>query len=710
MSESTISNVISGLGRRDLLKVGAMTVGGGVVWLSLNNNREGMPDSRPAADEDSGWPMYQGDITNSGIASTTGPTESVGVRWGVAMDRQMKSSPAVVDGTVYVGGPDGYVVALSVDDGTEQWRVDTKGRVDTSPAVVNETVYVGNSAGYIYALDAAEGTEQWSFDTGYAHTGSPSVILGSATVADGTVYLGSRDRHVWALSASDGAERWRVDTGHEVWVSPAVSDGTVFVANQAGNVSALDASDGTEQWNFGADDSVISSPAVIDGTVYVGSQDGHVYALDAAEGTDQWHFDTGGDVLGSPTVVENTVYVGNAAGHVYSLDTKEGSEQWHFKIGEDVLRSPAMANNIIYMGDHGGNIYGLAASDGTKRWHMEVGSGIRSSPAVTDGTVYVSGWDGNVYALAEERDIDRDLHEHINWIIPYERGSLVDTYSRGVIEIIPDHIPGEPSITPVNRTDARGVVGANSIWSAEPDGTTIGMVEIPSMVAHQIFADTMVDDTAEDVEYELTEMSWIGRIRQDQFVVVTRATDPPFETLTELQLADAVSFPVVTPLDSIWIVTGIAGSVLEIDLNVVTDIDWFNVMEALRVGNLDCRIVSARTYERFENNLHPIVVLDSVHNRSKLKGVPLASDLSYTEFDGTFRSQVAIVGPPGMDDDLIATLETAFLETPESKLMSEQPQETPLPVDVSGSNETTTAIDEWVNLARTHRSALENHL
>jgi hypothetical protein len=87
---------------------------------------------------------------------------------------------------------------LSAEDGTEQWSFDTGAGVRPSPAVVDGTVYVGSNDNSVYALSAGDGTEQWSFDTG-AGVGSSSAVV------DGTVYVGSDDNSVYAIAPqSDG--------------------------------------------------------------------------------------------------------------------------------------------------------------------------------------------------------------------------------------------------------------------------------------------------------------------------------------------------------------------------------------------------------------------------------------------------------------------------------------------------------------------------
>jgi hypothetical protein len=52
----------------------------------------------------SGFPMFQYDPANTGhVTDESGPTSSVTEQWTFETDASVRSSPVVVDGTVYVG-------------------------------------------------------------------------------------------------------------------------------------------------------------------------------------------------------------------------------------------------------------------------------------------------------------------------------------------------------------------------------------------------------------------------------------------------------------------------------------------------------------------------------------------------------------------------------------------------------------------------------
>jgi hypothetical protein len=65
----------------------------------------------------------------------------------------------------------------------EAWTYPTGGAISSSPAVVNGVVYVGSDDGKLYALNAATGALKWSYPMGDG--------ISSPTVAEGVVYATS---------------------------------------------------------------------------------------------------------------------------------------------------------------------------------------------------------------------------------------------------------------------------------------------------------------------------------------------------------------------------------------------------------------------------------------------------------------------------------------------------------------------------------------
>ncbi|MEU8034594.1 serine/threonine-protein kinase [Streptomyces sp. NPDC049099] len=246
------------------------------------------------------------------------------------------------------------------------WTHTTGDRVFSSPAVVDGTVYIGGTDKKVYALDAATGTPRWTHTTGsiWRFFLTFSLAASSPAVVDGTVYIGSWDKRVYALDAATGTPHWTHTTGGGVQSSPAVMDGTVYIGSNDNKVYALDAATGTPQWTHTTGGAVESSPAVVDGTVYIGSWDSKVYALDAATGTPEWTHTTGGGVYSSPAVMDGTVYIGSGDSKVYALDAATGTPRWTHTTGGGVYSSPAVMDGTVYIGSGDSKVYALDAATG----------------------------------------------------------------------------------------------------------------------------------------------------------------------------------------------------------------------------------------------------------------------------------------------------------------------------------------------------------
>ena len=211
-------------------------------------------------------------------------------RWTFRTGGRIRSSPAINGGVVYVGSYDGSVYALNVRTGALVWRYDTAGRslnsaefgfdrksILSSPAVADGTVYIGSRDAHLYAIDAAKGTLRWSYNY---ENDDMTWAISSPAVRGGVVYMGAAGgEFVHALSAADGHELWRLKTPGRVWASPAVAGSEFYCADESGRFFALDAVSGKERWHFQTWASAQSSAAVANGTVFFGSNDGGVYAV-----------------------------------------------------------------------------------------------------------------------------------------------------------------------------------------------------------------------------------------------------------------------------------------------------------------------------------------------------------------------------------------------------------------------------------------------
>ena len=162
---------------------------------------------------------------------------------------------------------DGNVYAVDVETGRQVWKTRTRGPVPCTPAIANGTVYIGSYDGKFYALNSQTGAVKWKFATEGErrfeakglHGMQPKtqtiadpfdVFLSSPVVAEGAVYFGSGDGNLYALDAMTGEQRWRFKTGDVVHASPALANGVLFVGSWDSYFYAIDARAGKRSGAF----------------------------------------------------------------------------------------------------------------------------------------------------------------------------------------------------------------------------------------------------------------------------------------------------------------------------------------------------------------------------------------------------------------------------------------------------------------------------
>jgi outer membrane protein assembly factor BamB len=386
------------------------------------------------------WPHFRYDQTHTGV----NPFENVlNVRnvsrmrldWQAQLGRPVySSSPAVVNGVVYIGSSDGALWAYDAHGcGGELctvplWKGYGGPQILTSPAVADGVVYVGSQAtpnsndGRLSAY-AADGCGQAQCAPLWQGNAGPESILDSSpAVSNGVVYVGSYDGKLYSFAVGGCGKAlcqplWVGPTGDHIESSPTVTNGVAFIGSNDGKLYAFDAA-GCGQascpplWTGDAGGPIFSSsPAVAKGMVFVAS-DHYLSAFKAAgcgrgSCTTQWQGTYQGSFFGgSPAIYRGKVYIGleddlgvfDASG----CGQAQCAPLWlGFGAGEQaaVLSSPAIANGVVYVGRNTAEVLAFDATGCGQFICDELWSGstqdqiVDSSPTVVDGVLYIGSAD-----------------------------------------------------------------------------------------------------------------------------------------------------------------------------------------------------------------------------------------------------------------------------------------------------------------------------
>jgi quinohemoprotein ethanol dehydrogenase len=261
------------------------------------------------------WSTYGGNLFNHRYSSlnqiTTSNVANLKGAWtyhiaAMSAATSFESSPIVVDGTLYLSGPQSQVYALDAKSGQEKWKYVPElagtaalplccGQVNRGVGYGAGKVFVGQLDAKLVALDAGTGAVAWSVQVddpraGYSETMAPLFWNGMVLIGISGAEYEIRG-HVTAYDANTGNQIWRWYTipapgefGSETW--PAGTDIWKFGGGSMWQTPALDPDMGVVFIQVGN-----PSPD-LDGSPRAGDNlfTESLVALDAKTGTRKWHF------------------------------------------------------------------------------------------------------------------------------------------------------------------------------------------------------------------------------------------------------------------------------------------------------------------------------------------------------------------------------------------------------------------------------------
>ena len=366
------------------------------------------------------WAMFRRDPAHTGADVHGGAVPYGEVMWQFRSGEPIRTSPALVDGRVYIGTGDHRAVALEAKTGEIVWQREVTGPVDWPVAVAGGMVFVGLRDARVLALDVDTGDVRWEY-----RTSGP--IHGSPVVDRGELYIGSDDFGIYALDAMTGEERWVYRTGGRVTSSPAANEDVVAVTSEDKYLYVMDRATGRPRLDFQLTTGS-GSPVLTDSYALVVDGLGRLTAIDWREDDKpfekfvtrvglqlfawgildevpnqrgfMWSYQPDADTLvGEPAVASGKVYASGSSGVLYALDAATGRPVWEFHADSGLERSPSAWGDFVYLADSGGTLYSIDAGTGTKHWQIDIGGPATASPVIASGELYVASEDGGLLAI-----------------------------------------------------------------------------------------------------------------------------------------------------------------------------------------------------------------------------------------------------------------------------------------------------------------------
>lgn len=284
--------------------------------------------------------------------------------------------------------------------------------------------------------------------------------------------------------------------------------------------------------------------------------------------------------------------------------------------------------------------------------------------------------------------------DDISWIVPYSPGGGFDTYSRGVAKTMeqvamPDGVNVPVSnITPIQE----GIV---TMFEAEPTGYTIGILPMPAAAAQQF-------QFPEVSQWETDKFTVLGSVDENAYVVYV-PTDSPYETIEDLMGASGLKALTVEKGSSSSLASLAAISGLGLDAELLYGAEGSQEVATAAIrGDVDFFVYGTTDVIGFveSGDVRPLLFLGTPEQRPEifewLADVPAAGDVGHPELEGAVTELRAIVGPPGIPDDVAQYLSDALWETMQSdefKAWAEEAGRPIVPRDAASAKE---AVDKQI--------------
>lgn len=316
------------------------------------------------------------------------------------------SGMVLADGTLFLASMEGKLVVVDVAS-RSRLRTDiplgvaqpgggwgcgapsTVVAVYGTPAVSGKTVYIGGYDGRIHAVSlGGDGTSSWVYPAPAERSLQP--IVGGLVLSQGKLYFGDSDGRLYALDTVGRQLNWEFVTGDKIWSTPAIDGDTLYIGSFDKKLYAVDIGSGSKKWELATGGAIITPPLVAGDTVYVGSFDRQVYAVNKADGTLKWKSAVVADnwFWAHPVVVNNVVYAGNLDGQVYAFATEDGSLVTKFDLKSPIPSSPvAVGNSVIFISQEG-KVYSINTANNELKVLADVED--TSAPLyASEGVVYI---------------------------------------------------------------------------------------------------------------------------------------------------------------------------------------------------------------------------------------------------------------------------------------------------------------------------------
>jgi len=269
-----------------------------------------------------------------------------------------------------------------------------------------------------------------------------------------------------------------------------------------------------------------------------------------------------------------------------------------------------------------------------------------------------------VFAQSSENDKAKEYFKGktIRFMVPYKPGGGYDTYARMIAPFLEKEL--NATVVVQNVPGGGGLLGVNKLFSARPNGRTIGMVNLIGAIMSQL-------GQMRGVNFKLEEFGWIGRVVAEPQLMLTRANSPINSIEDIKKMGEPLKYGTTGPGAVDYLNGLLLSRVFDFPIKMVSGYASSGEYDlAMLKGEVDCVMGSFSSKISYlkTGDAKPIVLLSKTRSK-ELPDLPIVSEIKgLNEEDrklvvaaiNLLEGGRAVAAPPNLPKDRLQSLRNAW--------------------------------------------------
>lgn len=242
--------------------------------------------------------------------------------------------------------------------------------------------------------------------------------------------------------------------------------------------------------------------------------------------------------------------------------------------------------------------------------------------------------------------------KNITFIVPVSPGGGFDTLSRLFVPYWEKNLPNNAKIVVENKPGGEWNIGLSTLYKSDPDGHTVGIINVPGNSINQILG---------KAQYDLTKFSYIGRIN-DLVYVLAASKQSGIKSVEDLKAKKDVKAGVVGLSSSAGLGSVIVADRLGLNMTPIPHDGSNEAIISAMQGAVDIVQYPFSSLKKSivdSDELTPLLVF-AEQRLPDLPDVPTVKDIGMEDLLSTIAGHRIVVGPPDIPEDVLKILRDGF--------------------------------------------------